>query len=61
MLLNYVEQDYNYMLKKKRKNPNSTLKRILFTLQKKTLKSYKMPEVELPEQPPHNTTCIYGL
>lgn len=47
MLLNYVEQDYNYILKKK--TPNSALKRTLFRLQKQAVKSYKMPEIELPE------------
>lgn len=34
MLLNYVEQDYNYILKK---TPNHTLKRTLFRLQKQAL------------------------
>lgn len=49
MLLNYVEQDYNYILKKKKTLLNSILKRTLFRLQKQALQSYKMPEIELPE------------
>lgn len=60
MLLNYVEQDYNYILKKKN-YPNHTHKRTLFRLQKQALWSFKMPEIELPEQFLCSTVCMYAL